>query len=166
MWLCLLWRHRHGPGAGTITVTGDTVATSGQDSPGVYATGAISVSDAAISATGVTLTIAQASAVACFPCPSGIAVDSANVLYVADSSLNTVSKVTSTGVVSPLAGAKGTAGSADGTGPGTLFNQPNALAVTAAGVVYVADPANATVRQITSAGTVATVALSPANLSQ
>ena len=39
-------------GGGTITATGGTVTTSGQDSPGIYSTGAISVADATISATG------------------------------------------------------------------------------------------------------------------
>jgi len=39
-------------GGGTITATGGTVTTSGQDSPGIYSTGAITVSNAVISATG------------------------------------------------------------------------------------------------------------------
>ncbi|MBI5961142.1 MAG: hypothetical protein HY866_20565 [Chloroflexi bacterium] len=39
-------------GSGTITVTGGTVLTSGQDSPGIYSTGIITVSDATITATG------------------------------------------------------------------------------------------------------------------
>jgi hypothetical protein len=39
-------------GGGTITVTGGTVLTSGQDSPGIYSTGNITVSDATITATG------------------------------------------------------------------------------------------------------------------
>jgi sugar lactone lactonase YvrE len=106
----------------------------------------------------VTLTIAQTAATTCFPSPSGIAVDANNVLYVADSSLNTVGKVSSTGVVALLAGASGTAGAADGTGAEALFNQPNGVAVTAGGTVYVADTANATIRQITPAGVVTTLA--------
>jgi len=39
-------------GSGTITVTGGTVITTGQDSPGIYSTGLITVSDATISASG------------------------------------------------------------------------------------------------------------------
>lgn len=39
-------------GSGTITATGGTVITSGQDSPGIYSTGLITVSDATISASG------------------------------------------------------------------------------------------------------------------
>jgi len=39
-------------GGGTITATGGTVVTSGQDSPGIYSTGAITVADATISASG------------------------------------------------------------------------------------------------------------------
>ena len=38
-------------GSGTITVTGGTVLTSGQDSPGIYSTGTITVTDATITAT-------------------------------------------------------------------------------------------------------------------
>lgn len=39
-------------GGGTITATGGTVTTSGQDSPGIYSTGSITVSGATITATG------------------------------------------------------------------------------------------------------------------
>jgi hypothetical protein len=39
-------------GGGTITVTGGTVTTSGQDSPGIYSTGVITVTGATITATG------------------------------------------------------------------------------------------------------------------
>jgi len=39
-------------GSGTITVTGGKVLTTGQDSPGIYSTGIITVSDAEITATG------------------------------------------------------------------------------------------------------------------
>jgi hypothetical protein len=39
-------------GGGTITATGGTVVTSGQDSPAVYSTGAITVSGATLTATG------------------------------------------------------------------------------------------------------------------
>ena len=39
-------------GGGTITVTGGTVKTTGQDSPGIYSIGAITVAGATISATG------------------------------------------------------------------------------------------------------------------
>jgi len=38
-------------GSGTITVTGGTVLTSGQDSPGIYSTGKITVADATLTAT-------------------------------------------------------------------------------------------------------------------
>ncbi|MFN8379260.1 MAG: hypothetical protein U0452_11375, partial [Anaerolineae bacterium] len=39
-------------GSGTINVTGGTITTSGQDSPGIYSTGEIAVTGATISATG------------------------------------------------------------------------------------------------------------------
>jgi sugar lactone lactonase YvrE len=110
------------------------------------------------SATAVTLVITQAAATICFPNPSGLALDANHILYVADASSNTISRVTATGVVTPWAGATGTAGSTDETGAKALFNQPAAVAATAASMVYVADSANATIRQITPAGVVTTFA--------
>ncbi len=92
-----------------------------------------------------------------FPYPAGITVDSSNGLYVADSSTNTVSKMTSAGVITLLAGTNGTAGTADGTGSLALFNQPNGV-VTSGGTTYVADTANATIRKISSIGAVTTFA--------
>ena len=48
--------------------------------------------------------------------PSGVAVDSAGNVYVADTCNHTIRKVTPAGVVTTLAGLAGSSGSADGTG--------------------------------------------------
>ena len=53
------------------------------------------------------------------------------------------------------------AGSADGTGSEAQFSSPLGVAVDAAGSVYVADTANSTIRKVTSAGVVSTVAGTP-----
>jgi sugar lactone lactonase YvrE len=93
-----------------------------------------------------------------FNIPSGLAVDAAGTLYVADSINNTVRKVTAAGVVTTLAGIAGVYGSADGTGPAAGFFYPLAVAVDAAGTVYVTEIGNNTVRKITPMGVVTTLA--------
>jgi sugar lactone lactonase YvrE len=57
-----------------------------------------------------------------------------------------------------LAGDAGNAGSADGIGRAARFNNPNGVAVDSAGNVYVADSGNHTIRKVTPAGAVTTLA--------
>ena len=89
--------------------------------------------------------------------PSGVAVDSAYNVYVADTYNHTIRKITA-GVVSTLAGSAGYNGSVDGTGGAARFWAPNGVAVDSAANVYVADTFNNTIRQITPAGVVTTLA--------
>jgi sugar lactone lactonase YvrE len=117
----------------------------------------------ATSAAATLTVIAAASGAPLFQHPSGLARDSAGNLFVADAASNTICKITPTGLVSTLAGSPGLAGSADGTGTNARFNQPDGIAVDAAGNLYVADTGNATLRRITPAGVVATIAGSPVN---
>ncbi len=90
--------------------------------------------------------------------PQGIAVDSANNLYVTDTGNHTIRKITPSGVVTTIAGAAGQSGSADGSGTQARFNGPLGIAVDASGNVFVADTKNHTIRRISSAGTVTTIA--------
>jgi sugar lactone lactonase YvrE len=91
--------------------------------------------------------------------PSGVAVDGAGNIYVADTLNHTLRKVTSAGVVSTLAGATGSSGSADGTGSAARFQGPQGLAFNSSGVLYVADTNNHTIRMVVpSTGVVTTVA--------
>jgi streptogramin lyase len=90
--------------------------------------------------------------------PYAVAVDSAGKVYVADSGNNTIRKMTLGGMVTTLAGLAGSSGSADGTGSAARFYQPYGVAVDSAGNVFVADGKNNTIRKITSAGVVTTLA--------
>lgn len=78
-------------------------------------------------------------------------------LYVTGSN-HTVSRVAPDGTISLVAGAAGEAGSADGTGAEARFRNPAGLTLDASGAIYVADTGNHTVRRISPAGEVSTVA--------
>jgi hypothetical protein len=93
-----------------------------------------------------------------FDGPFGVAVDSANNVYVADSFNYTIRKITPAGVVTTLAGTASQSGSADGTGSAARFGEHVGVAVDGAGNVYVADTGNATIRRVTPAGVVTTLA--------
>jgi sugar lactone lactonase YvrE len=97
-------------------------------------------------------------AAAHFYSPSAVAVDGVGNIYVADTSNNTIRKVTPAGAVSTLAGAPGAPGSADGTGATARFYGPTGVAADGAGNVFVADTGNHTIRKITPPGVVTTVA--------
>ncbi len=96
--------------------------------------------------------------VARFSNPRGVAVDGAGNVYVADSGNHTIRKITPGGVVTTLAGSAGNPGSADDTGSSARFSSPRSVAVDDSGNVYVADYNNHTIRKITSAGIVTTLA--------
>jgi sugar lactone lactonase YvrE len=90
--------------------------------------------------------------------PQGIAADSAGFIYVADTANATIRKISSAGAVGLFAGSAGSFNSFDGAGANASFYQPEGLAVDGAGNVYVADALNHTIRKITPAGTVSTLA--------
>jgi len=93
---------------------------------------------------------------AAFDEPSGLAVDAAGNVYMADASNHAVRKVTPDGQVTTLAG-DGRIGDDDGQGSKARFYYPSDVAVDASGTVYVADTLNHTIRKIASDGTVTTL---------
>jgi len=90
--------------------------------------------------------------------PVGVAVDSSGNVYVADTSNHTVDIVTAGGASSVLAGVAGTVGNVDSSQGTPLLGYPYAVAVDANQNVYVTDILDNSVRKITSAGVVTTVA--------
>ena len=72
----------------------------------------------------------------------------------------TISKihVTAGGTVTTVAGTAGVAGSHDDTGTLATFDHPAGITVDTAGVVYVADTNNGTIRRIDTLGVVTTLA--------
>ena len=92
-----------------------------------------------------------------FSFPSGVTVDGAGNVYVADDGNEVIRKVTPAGVVTTLAGSPGKQGSADGTGRAAQFDGPSGVAVDNAGNVYVAERNNLVIRKVTSAGVVTTI---------
>ena len=90
--------------------------------------------------------------------PAAIAVDAQGNLHVGEAGNHAVRKISPSAVVTTLAGLPGTSGAVDGTGTAARFNAVEGVAVAADGTVYAADYGNRTIRKITPAGVVTTVA--------
>lgn len=96
---------------------------------------------------------------ALFNQPTGLGIDSAGNLYVADTGNSVIRKITPAGAVTTLAGLATVGGQKDGSGTEAWFNQPKALVVTGNGAVFVADSGNSAIRRISPNGTVTTLEL-------
>ncbi len=159
--------------SGSANATGTAASFNSPESVAVDSTGNVYVADTfnhlirKITPAGVVTTLAGSSGVfgstnatgtaASFNGPSGVAVDSAGNVYVADSLNNLIRKITSAGVVTTLAGS-GVLGSTNGTATVATFSNPNGVAVDTSGNVYVAEPSTNLIRKITPAGEVTTLA--------
>ncbi len=95
---------------------------------------------------------------ALFYFPTGLAVDGTGNLFVADSGNDAIRSITSAGVVSTVAGRPDSSGSANGTGSAARFSSPQGIAVDGADRIYIGDANNNTIRKMTAAGVVSTLA--------
>lgn len=94
-------------------------------------------------------------------CSLKIAVGTSGIVYVADTNAATMRAVAPDGTVTTLAGLAGTPGTADGAGAVARFDQPYDLAIDSSGNLLVADTGSSTIRKVTPAGVVTTVAGTP-----
>ena len=94
---------------------------------------------------------------ASFYSPSGIALDAAGNLYVADAGFSTIRRISPAGTNWVTTTIAGTAsifpGFADGTNGNAEFANPSAITVDTAGNLYVADTGNGVIRKIAPIGT-------------
>ena len=93
-------------------------------------------------------------------CPSGVAIDAAGNLYIADEFNQVIRKVSTAGIISTIAGTPGTTGFSGDGGAATAatFTDPNDVVVDSLGNLYVADSGNNRVRKIDTNGVITTAA--------
>jgi len=91
--------------------------------------------------------------------PAGVVADASGNVYIADYGNSTVRKVDTSGKITTVAGT-GTWGYSGDGGPANqaTLAHPIALAIDTAGNVYIADPGNLNIRQITTDGNIHTIA--------
>ena len=161
-------------GAGAVDGTGSAARFASPAGAVVDALGNIFVADQAnhvirkvtpagavttfVGAAGVMGSMDGTGAAARFNSPTGLAIDTVGVIYVADSDNCVIRTITPAGDVATLAGTPGSCSSVDGTGAAARFHTPDGVAADSGGTVYVADTGNNTIRRITTTGVVTTLA--------
>lgn len=93
--------------------------------------------------------------------PAGLVVDGSGNLYIADAGNHAIRKVVlATGIISTVAGSGSAGNSGDGgAATAAMLNGPKAIAVDAAGDLYIADTGNHTIRFVGAAtGLISTIA--------
>ena len=95
---------------------------------------------------------------ALFGDPAAIVADASGNVFVADSQNHAIRRISTNGVVSTFAGQLGTPGSSNGTGTQAQFDTPSGIAMDQSGNFFVSDTGNHTIRKISPAGVVSTIA--------
>jgi sugar lactone lactonase YvrE len=91
--------------------------------------------------------------------PTGVAADLSGNIYIVDTDNQRVRKVTSSGIISTNAGNGGIGYTGDGgAATSAWLNYPGAIAVDAAGNIYIGDGSNNCVRKVNSSGIISTIA--------
>ena len=91
--------------------------------------------------------------------PTGVALDTAGNIFIADRSNNRVRKVTPNGIISTVAGTGAAGfGGDDLPAASTLLSLPTGVAVDAAGNLFIADYGNRRVRKVNTNGIISTIA--------
>ena len=145
------WANVNGATGTTFTTAATVIGDNGKRFRAVFtnASGSATSNAALLTVTAASAGLNQ---------PTGVAVDAAGNVYVADALNDVIVKISPLGIVSTLAGLAGSPGSADGNGAAARFNGPWQIDVDSAGNVYVSDRMNSAIRKITPAGDVSTLA--------
>jgi len=165
-----------GSSAGMTNATGTSAQFNSPSGVAVDASGNVYVADRSnnlirkITSAGVVTTFAGSGSLgntngtgtaATFASPTGLAIDANDNIYVTDYSNHSIRKITSSSVVTTLAGPVGTTGTwgtTNGTGTSARFNYPYHVVIDSDENLYVSDYNNHKIRKITSSGVVTTYA--------
>lgn len=84
--------------------------------------------------------------------PSGVAVDNAGSIFIADTDNHCIRKVDTNGIITTVAGDRGFSGNYGDGGPATsaLFRYTYGVAVDASGNLFISDEANQRIRKVTN----------------
>ncbi|MEO7731310.1 MAG: hypothetical protein ABIY55_10080, partial [Kofleriaceae bacterium] len=155
-------------GKGPLARFSDPFGTAVDSAGNVWVTDGVNATIRRITAAGVTTTLAGVAgmhstvdgvgATARLNTPYGIALDAAGNAYVTDIGAHVLRQLAADGTLTTLAGTAGVSGHADGPGLAASFSEPVGVAVGGDGTIYVADFGNHTIRKVTPAGVVTTIA--------